>query len=197
MAAALEGVDAAWRPPPQTHTNKSSRPPAMTTMVMPATTPPLLPSMDISTPTSLLPAVRASGKCPPLLIRDETIIEGGVFEMALLRALDRSRSSLGEWRRYIGDGGRFGPYRCWMLLARLYGCWSLSPSIPNRNRNIFNTNNSSSFLHFLFVGLILSVEPGAAENFTSAMKVSCGLPSATSCLLCVWLLIDVCVRGYV
>ncbi len=79
----------------------------MMTMVMPATTPPLLllPSMDILTPTSLLPAVRASGKCPPLLIRDETIIEGGVFEMALLRALDRSRSSLGEWWR------RWGPLR--------------------------------------------------------------------------------------
>jgi hypothetical protein len=27
----------------------------------------------------------------------------------------------------------------------------------------------------LFVGLILSAEPGAAENFTSAMKVSCGV----------------------
>ncbi|KAL7427984.1 hypothetical protein ACHAXH_001754 [Discostella pseudostelligera] len=71
-------------------------------------------TMNILSPSSLLPAVKASGRCPPLLIRDEAIIEGGVFEMALLRALDRSRSSQ---------------------------------------------------------GLILSVEPGAPENFTSAMKV--------------------------
>jgi hypothetical protein len=52
--------------------------------------------MNILSPSSLLPAVKASGRCPPLLIRDEAIIEGGVFEMALLRALDRSRSSQGE-----------------------------------------------------------------------------------------------------
>jgi hypothetical protein len=39
-------------------------------------------------PTTLLPGVKASGRCPPLLIRDDAIVEGGVFEMALLRSLN-------------------------------------------------------------------------------------------------------------
>ena len=39
-------------------------------------------------PTTLLPAAKASGRCPPLLIRDDAIVEGGVFEMALLRSLN-------------------------------------------------------------------------------------------------------------
>ena len=41
-----------------------------------------------TTPSSLLPLAKASGRCPPSLIRDEQIIEGGVFEMACLKALD-------------------------------------------------------------------------------------------------------------
>ena len=68
-------------------------------------------AMDILTPSSLLPAVRATGRCPPLLIRDENIIEGGVFEMALLRALDRSRAQQGKCVTCKG-GGRFGSLRC-------------------------------------------------------------------------------------
>ena len=47
--------------------------------------------MDV--PTSLLPAAKASGRCPPSLIRDSLgIVDGGVFEMAMLRALDRTQS---------------------------------------------------------------------------------------------------------
>ena len=48
--------------------------------------------MDVTAPTSLLPAAKASGRCPPILIRDNDIVEGGVFEMAMLRALDRTQS---------------------------------------------------------------------------------------------------------
>ena len=44
--------------------------------------------MSTTTPSSLLPLAKASGRCPPSLIRDEQIIEGGVFEMACLKALD-------------------------------------------------------------------------------------------------------------
>lgn len=42
-------------------------------------------------PSSLIPLAKASGRCPPSLIRDESIVEGGVFEMALLRALDQTQ----------------------------------------------------------------------------------------------------------
>ena len=42
---------------------------------------------SIVQPTSLIPTAKASGRCPPSLIRDEQIIEGGVFEMAMLKAL--------------------------------------------------------------------------------------------------------------
>ena len=45
-------------------------------------------TINVSIPTSLLPAAKASGRCPPSLISDEQIIEGGAFEMAMLRALD-------------------------------------------------------------------------------------------------------------
>ncbi len=48
--------------------------------------------MDVTAPTSLLPAAKASGRCPPILIRDDEIVEGGVFEMAMLRALDLTHS---------------------------------------------------------------------------------------------------------
>lgn len=70
--------------------------------------------MNPLSPATLLPAAKASGRCPPSLIRNEGIVEGGVFEMAMLRALDRT--SKGEccvecprrnwyWgERGLGDG---------------------------------------------------------------------------------------------
>jgi len=50
--------------------------------------------MNPLAPSTLLPAAKASGRCPPSLIRNESIIEGGVFEMAMLRALDRASQGL-------------------------------------------------------------------------------------------------------
>ena len=114
-------------------------------------------AMDILTPSSLLPAVRATGRCPPLLIRDENIIEGGVFEMALLRALDRSRSQQQGKCVTCEGGGRFGSLRCKV----------------GRCGEIFFISILIFLINILLsLGLILSVEPGAVENFTSAMKVS-------------------------
>ena len=45
-------------------------------------------------PTSLIPVAKASGRCPPSLIRDEQIIEGGVFEMAMLKALGNQEGKI-------------------------------------------------------------------------------------------------------
>ena len=63
-------------------------------------------------PTTLLPGVKASGRCPPLLIRDDAIVEGGVFEMALLRSLNmvhgessKSNNKLMDFVSGTGDGG--------------------------------------------------------------------------------------------
>ncbi|KAL7542504.1 hypothetical protein ACHAXR_011835 [Thalassiosira sp. AJA248-18] len=50
--------------------------------------------MNSNVPATLLPAAKASGRCPPSLIRNDQIIEGGVFEMAMLRALDRTSQGL-------------------------------------------------------------------------------------------------------
>eukprot|EP00581_Thalassiosira_minuscula_P001952 CAMPEP_0183747954 /NCGR_PEP_ID=MMETSP0737-20130205/67521_1 /TAXON_ID=385413 /ORGANISM="Thalassiosira miniscula, Strain CCMP1093" /LENGTH=819 /DNA_ID=CAMNT_0025983671 /DNA_START=1075 /DNA_END=3534 /DNA_ORIENTATION=+ len=50
--------------------------------------------MNPLAPSTLLPAAKASGRCPPSLIRNQSIIEGGVFEMAMLRALDRASQGL-------------------------------------------------------------------------------------------------------
>ncbi|KAL3774258.1 hypothetical protein ACHAW5_010090 [Stephanodiscus triporus] len=70
--------------------------------------------MDVPAATSLLPAAKASGRCPPILIRDNAIVEGGVFEMAMLRALDQSqREDLkdfkGRVRKEERGGGRGPP----------------------------------------------------------------------------------------
>jgi len=63
-------------------------------------------------PTTLLPGVKASGRCPPLLIRDDAIVEGGVFEMALLRSLNmvhgessKSNNKLMDFVPDIKSGG--------------------------------------------------------------------------------------------
>lgn len=68
---------------------------------------------DNMDPTTLLPAAKASGRCPPLLIRDDAIVEGGVFEMALLRSLNmnhgesfKSNDNLMDFVPGTGDGGR-------------------------------------------------------------------------------------------
>ena len=45
-------------------------------------------TMAMADPATLLPAAKASGRCPPSLISNDRIVEGGVFEMAMLRALD-------------------------------------------------------------------------------------------------------------
>ncbi len=59
-------------------------------------------ALDFTAPTSLLPAAKASGRCPPILIRDDEIVEGGVFEMAMLRALDRTQSQ-GECLEFTSE----------------------------------------------------------------------------------------------
>ena len=56
-----------------------------------------------------------------------------------------------------------------VIFALAYYCISLIFIYPHPHRN------SHYYSLLLFVGLILSAEPGAAENFTSAMKVSCGV----------------------
>ena len=38
--------------------------------------------------SALLPLAKSTGRCPPTLIRDEAVTDGGIFELATLKALD-------------------------------------------------------------------------------------------------------------
>ncbi|EJK44696.1 hypothetical protein THAOC_36745 [Thalassiosira oceanica] len=37
--------------------------------------------------SALLPLAKSTGRCPPALIRDETVTDGGIFELATLKSL--------------------------------------------------------------------------------------------------------------
>lgn len=48
-------------------------------------------TMATATPSSLVSIAKSSGRCPPSLLSEDRIIDGGAFELALLRSLDGGR----------------------------------------------------------------------------------------------------------
>ena len=69
--------------------------------------------------SALLPLAKSTGRCPPTLIRDEAVKDGGIFELATLKSLDPT--SQGEFgaenscggERGAGDGPGNGPHGIW------------------------------------------------------------------------------------
>ena len=171
--------------------------------------------MNVLVPATLLPAAKASGRCPPSLLRDDQVIDGGAFETAMLRALDET--SRGEQHCSFHHTTGIRTNRIRMSSASLLGSrsgWFSSPApinpvplsysvaleSPTRGARsqseIFiirvtgltcDGQQSKNILHFLIMsllfrhltGLILSADPSAFEEFTSAMKVSAASPSSS------------------
>ena len=80
-------------------------------------------------PTTLLPGVKASGRCPPLLIRDDAIVEGGVFEMALLRSLNMVHGESSKSNNKLMD----------FVSGREMGGWGLSCTLAHSFDRILRT----------------------------------------------------------
>ena len=56
--------------------------------------------------SALLPLAKSTGRCPPTLIRDEAVKDGGIFELATLKSLDPT--SQGEFGAENSCGGERG-----------------------------------------------------------------------------------------
>eukprot|EP00970_Alexandrium_tamarense_P014538 scaffold4185_cov163-Alexandrium_tamarense.AAC.8 len=81
--------------------------------------------------TQLLSVARASGRCPPSLIGEDRIINGGAFELTLSRALD---SNNGEWRLVVSPDGRRGGLVV-LSLTEVVGRWYSLVNTGRRRRD--------------------------------------------------------------